>query len=125
MGRIRRAANCSSLEAVGWGLEYSDFLHLVIPFLPADPDKDRSVALEEALARNITSQKCDDKYPKDSGISVDCLTLAEMVEDLKHAPGQTPIGCAPAAGMVEDPKAHTKSKKAATSTSFYIQYDGR
>jgi hypothetical protein len=101
-GRIRRAANCSSLEAVGWGLEYSDFVHLVIPFLPTDPDRDRSVALEQAFARNVTSQNCDDKYPKDSGISVECLTLAEMVEDLRHAPGQIPVECPPPAGMVED-----------------------
>jgi hypothetical protein len=52
-GRIRRAANYSSLEAVGWGLEYSDFLHIVFP-LPADPDFDRSSALETAFGRNVT-----------------------------------------------------------------------
>lgn len=96
LGRIRRAANCSSLEAVGWGLEYSDFLHLVNPFLAADPHRDRSVALEQALARNITSRNCDTSYPDDSGIPVDALTLAGMVEDLKHGSGKKRLSHLPA-----------------------------
>jgi hypothetical protein len=96
-GRIRRAANCSSLEAVGWGLEYSDFLHMVFPVLTASPTRDRSAALDSAFARNITRPECDwrygDEYSSKNGKSdrglppVDALTLAGMAEDLKRTPG--------------------------------------
>jgi hypothetical protein len=92
-GRIRRAANCSSLEAVGWGLEYSDFLHIVLPWVSPSLDHDRSVALETALARNMTAKKCDPFYDDEStqegrGVpQIDALTLAGMAEDLKRTPG--------------------------------------
>jgi hypothetical protein len=101
-GRIRRAANCSSLEAVGWGLEYSDFLHIVLP-LPASLNWDRSVALENAFARNVVSEKCNPTYgdearnPDTAPPSLDTLTLARMAKDLqpnldstlKHLPAFT------------------------------------
>ena len=61
--RVRRATSCSALEAVAWGLEYSDFLHLVLPFLPPTRKYDRSVSLEAASVRNYNEPKCGPGLP--------------------------------------------------------------
>lgn len=62
--RIERAAGCSSLEAVAWGLTYSDFLHLIFPFIPPTHEYDRSVSLEVASERNYVEPKCGPALPK-------------------------------------------------------------
>lgn len=51
-------AACSALEAVSWGLIYSDFVHLVIPIPRHRPGWDRSSALEWALERNAVTKGC-------------------------------------------------------------------
>jgi hypothetical protein len=67
--RITNAANCSSLEAVAWGLEYFDFTNFLFTLLPppasgADEQdgmvvgQDRSWALEAAFNRNQNDSHC-------------------------------------------------------------------
>jgi hypothetical protein len=55
--RMSRATSCSSLEAVAWGLEYADFVHMLFPFIPSSTGYDRSSALELASARNFSDLK--------------------------------------------------------------------
>jgi hypothetical protein len=70
--RMRFAAQCSSLEAVGWGLVYYDIPKAFLPFLPyfvppssgindldrSPMDKDRTWALRRAFARNLNDPYC-------------------------------------------------------------------
>jgi hypothetical protein len=70
--RMRAAAGCSSLEAVGWGLVYYDLPKAAVPLLPyilapssgggdlsASPMlKDRTWALRKAFARNLNDPYC-------------------------------------------------------------------
>jgi hypothetical protein len=72
--RMTQAANCSSLEAVAWGLEYADFSNLLFTVLPypssgsdfilrnntAPDGHDRSWALEQAFNRNLKDGHCRD-----------------------------------------------------------------
>jgi len=84
-GQGNRAAYCSSLGGVGWGLQYADLLRLVTPFLPGQTRlTDRSQALEQTLARNLTSTHCDPTYGPDTIANepVSRLTLARMMADL-------------------------------------------
>ena len=74
--RIQQAAACSSLEAVAWGLEYSDFIHFLLPFLPPTHKYDRSNSLEFASARNYTEFKCGSLLP----------TPAKGHEDVVYGP---------------------------------------
>ena len=75
--RMRRAAGCSTLEAIAWGLEYSDFLHLTLP-LPPSHKYDRGNALEVASARNYTEKKCGE-HPLPQGSE-----QLPSVEDINH-----------------------------------------
>ena len=70
--RMRIAAQCSSLEAVGWGLAYYDIPKAFLPLLPyfvppssgvddldhSPLDKDRTWALRRAFARNLNDPFC-------------------------------------------------------------------
>ncbi len=69
--RMTNATNCSSLEAISWGLEYNDFVNFLFSFWPApglglpgqtNPSLpkglDRSWALEQAMNRNQRDQGC-------------------------------------------------------------------
>lgn len=63
--RLTRAPECSSLEAVAWGLEYYDLQRLLltvrIPILQrgrAGASPDRTWALSEAFNRNLTDRHC-------------------------------------------------------------------
>ena len=70
--RMTDAAQCSSLEAVGWGLVYYDVPKAIVPFFPyllrpstgvddlyALPlGKDRTWALRKAFERNLTDTWC-------------------------------------------------------------------
>jgi hypothetical protein len=86
IGQVRRAAFCSSLGGVGWGLEYGDLLRLLGPELPyVNRITDRSQALEETLQRNLTARSCNPAYGDDrfgDPDSLQQLTLGQMMEDL-------------------------------------------
>lgn len=70
--RMRLVAQCSSLEAVGWGLVYYDIPKALVPFLPyfvppssgvgdlerSPIDKDRTWGLRRAFARNLNDPYC-------------------------------------------------------------------
>ncbi|MGH9604234.1 MAG: hypothetical protein ACRD3N_00905 [Terracidiphilus sp.] len=70
--RMEFAAQCSSLEAVGWGLVYYDIPKALVPFLPyfvppssgvddldrSPMDKDRTWTLRRAFARNLNDPYC-------------------------------------------------------------------
>jgi hypothetical protein len=58
--RMEAETACSALEGVAWGLEYSDALHLLVPFLPVARKFDRSQSLERAIARNYRRPDCAD-----------------------------------------------------------------
>ena len=89
IGQVRRAAFCSSLGGIGWGLEYGDLLRLLGPELPfVNHITDRSEALEETLQRNLTARSCNPAYGDDRfGVSdgLQQLTLGQMMEDLGGA----------------------------------------
>jgi hypothetical protein len=71
-GRMTTGAQCSSLEAVGWGLVYYDIPKAVVPFFPelippssgvddlsqSPLGKDRTWALRKAFARNLDDPFC-------------------------------------------------------------------
>lgn len=70
--RLTLAADCSSLQAIAWGLSYYDmfrFLSLIpLPTVSGvaapntvPPGLDRSWALERSLARNLSDKGCDDE----------------------------------------------------------------
>lgn len=75
--RMQSVAQCSSLEAAGWGLAYYDFPKAVIPLAPflfplstGDNDldtsplaKDRTWSLRKAFARNMINGYCDKQRP--------------------------------------------------------------
>lgn len=86
IGQVRRAAFCSSLGGVGWGLEYGDLLRLLTPELSISSKiTDRSQALEETLQRNLTERSCNPAYGADrfgSSAGLQQLTLAQMMDDL-------------------------------------------
>jgi hypothetical protein len=54
--RLLDSAQCSSLPAVAWGLEYRDFANLFLPVFPSS--RDRSQALEWAFERNLSDIDC-------------------------------------------------------------------
>lgn len=70
--RMRLAAQCSSLEAAGWGLVYYDFPKVFLPLLPyfvppstgvddltgSPMAKDRTWSLRRAFARNLNDPFC-------------------------------------------------------------------
>jgi hypothetical protein len=90
MERMQSAAQCSSLEGVGWGLVYYDLPKAVVPVVPyfippssGDGDldtkgawkspllKDRTWALRRSFARNLNNEFCDklwaEENPKPEG----------------------------------------------------------
>jgi hypothetical protein len=95
--RMTGAANCSSLEAVAWGLEYYDFANLLFTLIPpASGTKfdqkggplgyDRSWALESAISRNQTDGHCQttnglDKVPNLQ--TARSMTLTQSVDKLR------------------------------------------
>src|SRR5882757_2603680 len=82
--RMQIAAQCSSLEAVGWGFAYYDLPKAFVPLLPffippssGDGDldnsplfKDRSWTLRKAFARNADNEFCVDTWHRDRGEAV-------------------------------------------------------
>ncbi len=78
---MRTTAQCSSLEAVGWGFVYWDLLKAVVPVLPYfwtpssgvdDLDssplgKDRSWSLRKGFARNANNDYCHETWRRDNG----------------------------------------------------------
>lgn len=60
--RVLQASECSSLQAVAWGLVYPDALRLLFPWIynlhPSLDRFDRGWALEMALQRNLTDESC-------------------------------------------------------------------
>jgi hypothetical protein len=76
--RMQAAAQCSSLEAVGWGLIYYDAPKALVPLLPfamassggdndldnTPLDKDRTWSLRKAFARNLHDDYCDQMRPE-------------------------------------------------------------
>jgi hypothetical protein len=88
--RMTGAANCSSLSAVSWGLEYYDFANLLLSFLPpasgthykdgAPLGNDRSWALERAFDRNQLDEHCGTFAPQDQGLDTSgTLTLSSFI----------------------------------------------
>ena len=91
------AANCSSLEAVAWGLEYYDFANLLFTVIPnasgTSFDKngplgyDRSWALDRAISRNQTDGNCQTTNGLDNvnGLQTALsMTLAKSVDLLRE-----------------------------------------
>lgn len=91
IGQVRRAAACSSLGGVGWGLEYGDLFRLFAPevlsaarwvgFTRVEQLSDRSQALEDTFARNLKDKACNPQYGEDRFANDDKfqkLTLAQM-----------------------------------------------
>jgi len=70
--RMKQAARCSSLEAIGWGLVYRDIPKAFVPLIPyfwsrstgvddlgqSPLSKDRTWALRKAFARNLSDPYC-------------------------------------------------------------------
>ncbi len=79
--RMQIAAQCSSLEAVGWGFAYYDLPKAFVPLLPyflspstGDGDldnsplfKDRTWSLRKAFARNAYNEFCVNTWHRDRG----------------------------------------------------------
>ena len=84
---MRTAAQCSSLEAVGWGFVYWDLIKAVVPVLPYfwtpssgvnDLDssplgKDRNWSLREGFARNASNDYCRATWQRDTGPAAQSL----------------------------------------------------
>jgi len=84
---MRTAAQCSSLEAAGWGLIYWDLFKAFVPVIPYfwlpssgldDLDssplgKDRSWSLRKAFARNANNDFCHETWRRDSGATPESL----------------------------------------------------
>jgi hypothetical protein len=79
--RMKISAQCSSLEAVGWGLVYYDFTKAFLPIFPyfvspssGDGDldrsplfKDRTWSLRTAFGRNLNNDYCEYTWKRDTG----------------------------------------------------------
>ena len=77
--RMQVTAQCSSLEAVGWGLVYYDLQKALIPFFPyifppssgvdnldfTPLGKDRTWALRKAFSRNLQNDYCQATWNRD------------------------------------------------------------
>ena len=98
--RMQIAAQCSSLEAVGWGFAYYDLPKAFVPLLPyfvppssGDGDldksplfKDRSWSLRKALARNAYNEFCVDTWERDHGEHVAGGLRGLLASSLKDRP---------------------------------------
>ncbi len=86
-------AQCSSLEAVGWGLVYWDMSKAIVPVIPyfwkpssglddLDPTplgKDRTWSLRKSFARNVNNDYCKETWRRDNGPHF--TTLQEWLND--------------------------------------------
>ena len=84
---MRTTAQCSSLEAVGWGFVYWDLFKAVVPVLPYfwmpssgldDLDssplgKDRSWSLRKGFSRNANNDYCHETWRRDNGAAPENL----------------------------------------------------
>ncbi len=84
---MRTTAQCSSLEAAGWGFVYWDLFKAVVPVLPYfwmpssgldDLDssplgKDRSWSLRKGFSRNANNDFCHETWRRDNGGSAESL----------------------------------------------------
>ena len=81
MQRVLGASQCSSLQAVAWGLTYPDALRLAFPWAfelaPSLKRFDRGWALDQALERNLSDPVC-----VGSGKTVDGTKRSESGEEL-------------------------------------------
>jgi hypothetical protein len=96
--RMQIAAQCSSLEAIGWGFAYYDLPKAFVPVLPffippssGDDDldksplfKDRSWSLRKAFARNAYNEFCEDTWHRDRGEPVPGGFRGLLASSLKH-----------------------------------------
>jgi hypothetical protein len=96
--RMQIAAQCSSVEAVGWGFAYYDLPKAFVPILPffippsnGDNDldqsplfKDRSWSLRKAFARNASNEFCEDTWHRDRGEPVPSGFRGLLASSLKH-----------------------------------------
>jgi hypothetical protein len=96
--RMQIAAQCSSLEAVGWGFAYYDLPKAFVPLIPyfippssGDGDldksplfKDRTWSLRKAFARNAYNEFCVDTWRRDHGEPVPGGFRTLLASNLKH-----------------------------------------
>ena len=96
--RMQIAAQCSSLEAVGWGFAYYDLPKAFVPILPffvppstGDGDldktplfKDRTWSLRKAFARNAYNEFCVDTWRRDRGEPLPGGFRGLLASSLKH-----------------------------------------
>ncbi len=96
--RMQIAAQCSSLEAVGWGFAYFDLPKAFVPVLPyflspstGDGDldksplfKDRTWSLRKAFARNAYNQFCVDTWHRDRGEALPGGVRERLASGLKE-----------------------------------------
>jgi hypothetical protein len=98
--RMQIAAQCSSLEAVGWGFAYYDLPKAFVPVIPffippssGDGDldksplfKDRTWSLRKAFARNAYNEFCEDTWHRDRGEPVPGGFRGLLASSMKHQP---------------------------------------
>ncbi len=96
--RMQIAAQCSSLEAIGWGFAYYDLPKAFVPLFPyfispssGDGDldqsplwKDRTWSLRKALARNANNEFCLDTWRRDRGEPMSGGFRWLLAASLKH-----------------------------------------
>jgi hypothetical protein len=96
--RMQIAAQCSSLEAVGWGFAYYDLPKAFVPLFPyfispstGDGDldkspllKDRTWSLRKGFARNATNDFCVDTWHRDRGEALPGGLRDRLASSLKH-----------------------------------------
>jgi hypothetical protein len=96
--RMQIAAQCSSLEAVGWGFAYYDLPKAFVPLFPyfispstGDGDldkspllKDRTWSLRKAFARNAYNEFCVDTWHRDRGEALPGGIRGRLASSLKH-----------------------------------------
>jgi hypothetical protein len=96
--RMQIAAQCSSLEAVGWGFAYYDLPKAFVPLFPffvspssGDGDldkspvlKDRTWSLRKAFARNASNEFCVDSWHRDRGEALSGGLREQLASSLKR-----------------------------------------
>jgi hypothetical protein len=101
--RVLQSSECSSLQAVAWGLVYPDALRALMPWfynLHSSLDRfDRGWALEMALQRNLSDQAC---FQKKSDLAASFPNPSTLrLNSLAMLPQTLPAGIGP-----EDPRRH-------------------
>jgi len=90
--RAREITECSSLEAIAWGLIYPDIIHLFVPFRFTDRVEglDRSWSLQTAIERNERT-RCSSTTTDESLVSQMYLgTLADFAQALNSGSDWVP-----------------------------------